>query len=1058
MEKSKRIRLIWQAINWRRHTLLLFCLGVLGNSLLFSQTFNFDFFTVNEGLSDRQITALHIGEEGFIWVGTRDGLNRFDGYSFLPFGQGPFSDAGLSLGHIAKIGSDIEGKFSIFYKDVYTYFDRFDPESFAVQQVQLAPSSGVQGFPRAFATDELGRIFTLTLSRQGTRLYEYTPEGFKLLSFLIEERSSIASAVTLCPLSNGQFALFDTEKGLRHLNAAGEILHEISLAQANASAIFGSGNYERMNFLEEAPDASLLFSFFGHEGLLKWPIGAPLAAQPFDAVPKKAYYQQLFKDKQGQLLLGLRFSPGPIEQSEAYYLIDQKGNLLPYQDLQKAGSRIYTAVADNFKEKIFLGRYDGLGVAETPKKKLWSFLAVEQEEEYQQRIISGICEDASGNIYCSESGGQLYKINPNNNISDTLSLLITEENGQALDLSAAAALHYDSLQHAIWGIGQKLGKNRDSYLFCYYIEQCTTRAYKLGGHRFTTLSPGWEGQWVLGAEQSSSPNGKILLFDTLSSSFLPLLDETVANFLHGTIPQYCGLSKNGQLLLGSTTKGLLIYNPEKRNSRLFQPSSKENHGLVFNDYSINTIHEPQEDILWLGTRGGLHRLDIKKNELSFYGRKDGLSSNIIYGILDDGLNGFWLSTANGITHLRKGKDQIEFRRYYRSDGLSSDEFSPMAFLRAKNGRYYFGGINGLSAFYPQELTELATDAKVVITQIILYGREKERILNRKLEEIKEVVVQANEKGIAVQFALPAITRSDRNRFRVKLDGLQTDWVALNNEHTARFNNLNAGRYTLHIQGADANGNYASSIVSIPIRVRQYIYERTWFLVLMALSIAGLVIGFLQSRARERLRSEQLRTQLSSDIHDEVSGLLAGITLQTELLQTYTEDKHLQTRLAGIGEAGRKAMSKMSDVIWSIDSRRDTVADLLQRMQEHADDMLLPLDIRYSFQVEGLAKDRQDKLAGNKRQDLYFIYKEAINNIARHSNATQASITISQRNNEFEMLIHDNGTPDYSFDTRRSVKTGQGLANLQMRAQRLNAKLQLDTSQGYAIQLKMRRLN
>lgn len=1038
--------------------LAFLCAGLPGPAWLHSQAFNFDFFTVNEGLSDRQITALHIGEEGFVWVGTRDGLNRFDGYSFLPFGQGPFSSTGLSLGHIAKIGSDIEGKFSIFYKDVHTYFDRFDPESFVVQQVQLAPSSGVQGFPRAFATDELGRIFTVTLSRQGTRLYEYTPEGFQLLSFLAEARSSIASAVQLCPLSNGQFVLFDTEKGLRHLNAAGEVLQDISLSNTKATALFGSGNFERVNFLEEAPNEQLLFSFFGHEGLFHWTIGREEDASPYLAFSQQAYYQQLFKDKQGQLLLGCRNTPGAAEQSEAFYLIDQKGTILRYQDLQKAGSRIYAAAADDFTEKIFLGRYDGLGVAETPKKKLWNFLAVEQEEEYQQNIISGICEDAEGNIYCSESSGQLYRINPLNNLSDTISLQITEEGGQRLDLSTAASLRYDSVQKAVWGIGQKLGKNRESYLFCYYTEQCTARAYKLSGHRFTTLSQGWGGQWVLGAEQIGSPNGKILLFDTLSGSFLPLLEKEMIGFLHNTIPQYTSLSKNGLLLLGSSTKGLLLYDPQKRSSQSYQPASSGNEEVVFNDYSIKVVHESEEDILWIGTQGGLHRLDIRNSELQFYGRKDGLSSNIIYGILADERGGFWLSTANGITHLKRENGETEFRRYYRSDGLSSDEFSPFAFHRARDGRYYFGGVNGLSAFYPDELTDLATEAKVVITQIILYGREQTRVLNRRLEEIQEVTVRANEKGIAVQFALPAITRADRNRFRVMLEGLQTDWVELNNEHTARFNNLNAGRYTLHIQGADANGNYASSIVSIPIRVRQYIYERTWFLVLMGLLIAGLVIGFLQSRARERLRTEQLRTQLSSDIHDEVSGLLAGITLQTELLQSYTEDDHLRTRLAGIGEAGRKAMSKMSDVIWSIDSRRDTVADLLQRMQEHADDVLLPLDIRYTFRAEGLGKDRQDKLSGNKRQDLYFIYKEAINNIARHSNATQVSVAIIQRNNEFEMLIHDNGTPDYSFDTRRSVKTGQGLANLQMRAQRLDAQLHLDTSQGYAIQLKMRRLN
>lgn len=1023
------------------------------------QRFNFDFFTVNEGLSDRQITSLHLGAEGFVWVGTRDGLNRFDGYRFLQFGQGPYSSAGLSLGNITKIGSDIEGKFSIFYQDVHTYFDRFDPVSFAVEQVQLAPSSGILGFPRAFATDELGRIFAVTLSRQGTRLYEYTLKGFTLLYFLEESRTNIAAVVQLCPLRNGQFLLYDTDYGLRHLNAAGELLQTLALDATDAAAVFGSGRYERLNFLEEVPGEQVLFSFFGHSGLYRWSVGSEVAPTLFKELDPRAYYQQLFKDRRGQALLGMRYSPGPVEQSETFYLIDTAATFLPYNDLREAGSRIYAAVAEDFKEKIFLGRYDGLGVAESPKKKLWSFLAVDQQEEYKQSLISGICEDRNGAIYCLEAEGQLYRIHPASNTYDTLQLYVEGSRGEVLSLVATGALLYDRQQHAIWGIGQKDGQRRQGVLFRYEIDRCATVVYPLADHRFTALCMGWDGQLLLGAEQSGGQTGKLLIFDTSRQAFTPILQPLLTDFLQTSVPQYLLLSNHGErLLVGTREKGLLIYDRSKQNVQAYAPLPPGQKGLIFNDYSISAIAEAEDGAIWLGTRGGLHRLDPATESLRFYGRTDGLSSNLIQGIVEDGEGGFWLSTANGLTHLKQEPSGPTFRRYFRSDGLSSDAFNRFAFHRASDGRLYFGGVNGLSAFYPHELADQATDAKVVITQITLYGRGRERLLNKDLEALQEVIVQPNEKGIAVQFALPATTRADRNRFRVKLEGLQTEWVTLNNEHTARFNNLNAGYYTLHIQGADANGNYAAHIVSLPIRVRQYIYERTWFLVGMGLLITGLVIGVLQSRARERLRSEQLRTQLSSDIHDEVSGLLAGITLQTELLQSYTEDEHLRTRLVGIGEAGRKAMSKMSDVIWSIDSRRDTVADLLQRMQEHADDVLLPLDIRYQFQVEGLQQEKQQRLVGSKRQDIYFIYKEAINNIARHSNATQVSVTISQRSNEFEMLIFDNGTPDYGFDTRRSVKTGQGLANLQMRAQRLDAQLLVETRQGYGIQLKMRRIN
>jgi signal transduction histidine kinase len=238
-------------------------------------------------------------------------------------------------------------------------------------------------------------------------------------------------------------------------------------------------------------------------------------------------------------------------------------------------------------------------------------------------------------------------------------------------------------------------------------------------------------------------------------------------------------------------------------------------------------------------------------------------------------------------------------------------------------------------------------------------------------------------------------------------------------------------------------------------VRQYVFERTWFQLLVVLVIAGLFFFILQARLRERLRNERLRTQLSSDIHDEVSGLLAGITLQAELLQGRTDDETLQGKLRAVGEAGRHAMSKMSDVIWSIDSRRDTIGNLLQRMQEHADEVLLPLDIRYDFTAEGFTHDRE--LAGNLRQDIYFIFKEAINNIAKHSQATQVTIELEQFGQQFEMFIRDNGGGKQQPSERPRAKSGQGMDNMRMRAARINASLDVDYRGGYTLTLRRRRL-
>ena len=149
------------------------------------------------------------------------------------------------------------------------------------------------------------------------------------------------------------------------------------------------------------------------------------------------------------------------------------------------------------------------------------------------------------------------------------------------------------------------------------------------------------------------------------------------------------------------------------------------------------------------------------------------------------------------------------------------------------------------------------------------------------------------------------------------------------------------------------------------------------------------------------------------------------------------------------------MSKMSDVIWSIDSRKDKVEDLLHRMREHADEMLVPLDIVYQMHISKI--DRQKKIPVTLRQNLYFIVKEAINNIAKHSSGNKVNITLKNEGPDFVMIIRDNGGPSPGRGKLNGKKTGQGLANLAMRAQRIKADLDIEQGEeGYTVRLRRKK--
>ena len=1007
-----------------------------------------EYFTVTDGLSAREINDLHVGDDGYLWVATMDGLNRFDGHSFLSFGQDPSNPAGLRRGPVDRISSDNQGNLIVVFKRFSGYFDLFNPRDFRVERVKMVPSTGVTGYPQAIETDSLGRTFVVTIWQGATHLYEYTHEGFKLIYSNPDDNWKVFSPnIHLLPLHNGQFLLYDEEHGFRHLSAGGQYLGNVNLQMPRG---------RRMHQMIEGPDGYVYMSFQDGYPLYRWRPGAKSSATPVPRLDPGLQYPRIYRDTKGQLLLlGTEDILGN-QYPDEYYLIDTAGNFQLF-DRELPTDRPVTAVAAvDFTETVYLGLREGLGVIERNVKPIDTYLT--KVGRRSDRVsVSGIAEDTANTIYIALSNGAFYTMARDSKELNDLPLRALDNT--PLRVRRPGQLMYDRIRNAVWAVGYPSGLARGGLLLRYNVATGTSETYP-APHALTAIAMSPEGDIYLGATISERVG--LLRFDAASGTFTEPIDEAT----NRTLPRISDVnclyySRSGKLLIGTDHRGLITYDPVTGQLAQFDRTAGTEEGMRLKS-EVYTIYEDLAGKWWLGTQSGLQCVNPIDSSVVTYTRQNGLSSNSVVGIVPDSTGGYWVSTRDGLVHLPKDVDNGTFRRYYTEDGLASDDFQPFAAHRDHTGRYFFGGVTGLSVFRDQDLSLEKAGSDVMLTEVAIYGRGESRVRTRNLDELEAIEVKASEKSIALSFALPVGQRPSLTQLRVKLDGFNDEWRELRNERTVRYNNLPSGNYVLMVQAADANGNYGDRMRTLRIHVRQYVIEKTWFQFLIATVIVGLFFFILQAKLRERLRNEQLRTQLSSDIHDEVSGLLAGITLQAELLQHRTEDEKLRQRLQTVGEAGRNAMSKMSDVIWSIDSRRDNIGNLLQRMQEHADEVLLPLDIRYDFTAKGFNNERE--LAGNVRQDLYFIYKEAINNVARHSNATYVEVELEQYAQTFEMFIRDNGTvkksdeyPVYS-SSRFTPKKGQGKDNMRMRAQRLRAELTIDDRSGYTLTLRMRRLS
>jgi HAMP domain-containing protein len=420
----------------------------------------------------------------------------------------------------------------------------------------------------------------------------------------------------------------------------------------------------------------------------------------------------------------------------------------------------------------------------------------------------------------------------------------------------------------------------------------------------------------------------------------------------------------------------------------------------------------------------------------------------VVSILEDEEGNIWAATYNGLSCYRVAEGV--FRNFYEEDGLSNNEFNYASSFKDEQGGMWFGGMNGVNYFDPKDILQTKPNPPLCLTGFAKYNSRTDSTLTQVFGEqpIGRFVISPSDSWFQFSWALPNYFKPDKNNYYVRLEGLEADWSYVGSTSFVRYNKLPPGKYILRVKGSDSKGNWSRSELAVPITVRPAFYQTWWFYLLVLATVAGIGYAISRYRLQRLLEMERMRTRIASDLHDEVGSMLSGLSMQAELLEMNASEKDLP-RLGKIGTISRAAVTKMRDLVWSIDSRRDKVKDLLERMQEQAADLLQPNDITFHFDIGELPLEK--KLKVDVRQHLFLIFKEALTNAVRHSNASVVKVRFGNFNGQFEMVIQDNG----SSSKKDHVPTGMGLSNIEMRAEKLGAKLEVRTNEGFLVKLAMK---
>ncbi|MDM8547669.1 two-component regulator propeller domain-containing protein [Candidatus Venteria ishoeyi] len=816
----------------------------------------FSHITVEDGLSHHEGLFVIQDMQGFMWFGTKHGLNQYDGMHIKPFfhdSEEPNSISG-NFAHwidedpsgvlwIATWGDGISkydpvsGKFSNYYHD------KADPRSLGSDNVW------------SLFVDRKGLVWAATaggLSKFNPKTevftrYHHEPQNLNSLSHnMVSRVSEDAQGILWISTYGGGLNRFDpnTETFTRYRHSNGD---PTSLSHDNLWGVY-IDNRERIWIASEAglnqfhPDTET-FTSYQHD-----------ATNP-----------------------------------------------------QSLSINTVTVMHENGDGMLWLGTFGGGLNCFDPESKIFTQYRHDPQDPYSliNDTIMGIEEDSTGTIWVATFGGidkfdpgehqfTHYQNDPNNphDLSDSrVRSIYQDRNGSVwigtdgglnhLDKTRRSFAHYlhdaddpTSISgNDIWAISQDIRGDmwfgtHGTGLNKFNPEQETFVRYG-----FDSQNPNKRSNHAIYDLVVDRKRDVIWIADYLSG--LDKFDIGKETFTHYHYDESNpdGIVSNWSLTVSVDSKGLVWVGTEAGLSR-FNPETEQFTNFTYNrndpkslsNNMIQMIYEDSQNIVWIGTADGLNRYDENTQSFTHYNKKDGLASNHVVAMAEDDQGQLWISTDKGLS--RFNSQMTTFRNYDQRDGLQSNHFLMHSAHKNEAGELFFGGTNGFNIFHPNELTDNPHIPKVVFTNALLFNQPipvgEESPLARHIHHAQSITLRHNQSTFSLEFVALNYRNSRKNQYAYMMEGFDRDFTQTDSEHCkVTYTNLDPGRYSFHVKASNNNGVWNEEGHSINILILPPWWETVWFrgtmLILMAILFFWIVRAKVQ---RVHKRNHQLERQVA----------------------------------------------------------------------------------------------------------------------------------------------------------------------------------------------------
>ncbi|MDQ6843216.1 MAG: response regulator [Bacteroidota bacterium] len=811
-----------------------------------SRNLKFEHLQTDVGLSQSNVICVLQDSRSFMWFGTRDGLNKYDGYKFTVYRNDPKNKNSISNNYIPAIIESKNGDLWIAtWGGGLNHFNREKGTFNCYKHDAGQPASIAANFITALREDTNGNIWIGTESA-GLDMLDKKAGSFVHYRYDRNDPHSISDDFIRIVYQDKEKNLWvgTTHGGLNLFDPITKSFTNFQHDDALATTISSNDIY---NVFEDSKHRLWIGTNGGGMDLLDVKNGTFIHHKndPHNAnslcrnevrVISEDLYGNIWAGTENGGLSILNSSSGQFTT----YVYDEIDNT------SLSNNSIYSICKDS-KGDMWLGTFSG-GISIINRDNQFEhFKHTSSAKSLSDNKTLCIYEDSKKNIWIGTDGGGLnlfdrssgnfthYKHDPAhaNSICGNYVLNIAEDSNHNLWIGT-------------WGDGITV-YNREKNSYRHFKNNPADAASLSSNNAWNIYQDADKNMWI------GTYGGGLNRYDAATNTFVKyrFSDNNKEGISSDKIFSIFD-DKNGHLYIGTDGGGLNVFDKKTFTFRKYVHDDQNKNSLAGN--SVGHVYQDEKGIIWIATGSGLSALNPQLNTIQNYTVEDGLPGNTIFGILNDDRGNLWISTNKGISCFNPGKKT--FKNFGVVDGLQGNEFKEQSFCRSAAGEFYFGGNNGFNLFYPGNITVASFDPQLVLTgfrisnkKITVATDSAASPLKKDITETTSITLPYNSSVIEFEFASLNYTNDEKKRYAYMLEGLDKNWNASSDKRTASYTNLDPGNYTFKVKALTNSGEWSSHILSVQLIIVPPFWLTWWFKLLVAVTIAGCCITFYRIRIR-----------------------------------------------------------------------------------------------------------------------------------------------------------------------------------------------------------------